>query len=117
MIQKLLIIAFTALPFITNAQIGVLNKVKYKINQRADNKVDKAIDVALDQAEGKETSSSEPAAKESAPTAHQDEKGVTSFSRYDFIAGEQVVYYDNFDQQTVGELPTGWNTNGTGEVV
>ncbi|MEO5892622.1 MAG: OmpA family protein [Ferruginibacter sp.] len=42
---------------------------------------------------------------------------VSGFSKYDFIPGEQIVYYDNFEQQPIAELPEGWNTTGTGEVV
>ncbi|MBC7887121.1 MAG: OmpA family protein [Ferruginibacter sp.] len=117
--QKLLIaVLIAAFPFITNAQIGgVFGKVKSKVNQRVDNRIDKAIDKTLDKAEGKETAGSSPEVKESRQDAKPDEPVVASFSKYDFIPGEQIVYYDNFEQQPIAELPTGWNTNGTGEVV
>ncbi|MCW3091970.1 MAG: OmpA family protein [Ferruginibacter sp.] len=115
--QKFLLLAFiAAVPFISNAQIGgVFNKVKNKVNQRVDNKIDKAIDETLDKAEGKETGDNSSTGGEATPA--KEEPTVTSFSKYDFIAGEQVVYYDNFEQDAIAELPTGWNTNGTGEVV
>ena len=117
--SKMFIIALLAsLPFITNAQLGgVFNKVKSKVNQRVDTKIDKAIDETLDKAEGKETASSQPSSNNKKQEAQEEESTVTVFSKYDFVAGEQIVYYDNFEQETIAELPTGWNTNGTGEVV
>lgn len=38
-------------------------------------------------------------------------------SRFDFIAGEKVIYYNNFESDIKGELPAGWNTTGSAEVV
>lgn len=105
-----------------NAQIGsFLNKVKGKVNQRVDSKVDKGIDRTLDKAEGKNTIEQKPAADQ--PTAIQpatttaEEPFVRSLSKYDFIQGEKIVYYDNFEQDAIAELLTGWNTDGTDEVV
>ena len=116
--QKLLIILLAAsVPFIANAQFGnVLGKLKSKVNQRIDRKVDKAIDETLDKTE-KEATSGEPSTSEKKQGGKEEEAAITSFSKYDFVAGEQIVYYDNFEQETIAELPTGWNTNGTGEVV
>ena len=121
--EKLLAIVFiAALPFVTNAQIGgMFNKVKNKVNNRIDRKLDKAIEETLDSAEGKGpggSTASTTEKKEAAKDGTSEEKqGVTAFSKYDFVAGEQIVYYDDFAQETIAELPTGWNTNGTGEVV
>jgi OOP family OmpA-OmpF porin len=39
-----------------------------------------------------------------------------STAKYDFIVGEKIFYYENFEHQAPGEFPAGWNTNGTGEV-
>lgn len=44
----------------------------------------------------------------------QDEK---AYSRFDFIPGEQILYVNQFDTDPTGELPIGWQTNGSGEVV
>lgn len=123
-IVYLLLLVIT--PALTQAQLGgfmnkVKNKVSSKANQRLDAKVDKAIDQGLDQAEGKEgaavaetgSSSSSAEAGDNQPEA----AGVKAFSKYDFIPGKEIVYYDNFEQEAMAELPTGWNTNGSGEVV
>lgn len=126
--SKIFILAFiVTMPFAVNAQLkGVMQKAKYKVNQRVDNKVDKAMDDALDKAEGKPTNDvttapSTPASKPAAPPAPTqatpEVASVKSFSKYDFVAGEKVLYYNNFETDAEGELPTGWNTNGSGEVV
>ena len=116
-VKLLILVCIASIPFVSNAQIGgVFNKVKNKVNQRVDSKIDKAIDQTLDKAEGKETPAASAPAGDS-KTAKQEELTVTSFSKYDFVAGDQIVYYDNFEQEAIAELPTGWNTNGSGEIV
>ncbi|WP_290790405.1 OmpA family protein [Flavihumibacter sp. UBA7668] len=99
---------------------NVKSKTTAKVNNRIDRKVDKAIDKTLDEIEGqgKEMVETQDAvkdtSKEKSPVAAT---GVRSYSKYDFVAGEKVVYYTDFSSDPIGELPVGWNTNGTGEVV
>jgi OmpA-OmpF porin, OOP family len=124
--RKLLFILLIAtLPFAADAQFnGILNKVKNKAKQRADNKVDKEIDKTLDEIEGS-AKKSEPASTPSAPSSNKtenkeeassDEPALKSYTKFDFIPGDQILYYDNFEGEALAELPTGWNTSGTGEV-
>ncbi|ULQ58242.1 OmpA family protein [Flavihumibacter rivuli] len=42
---------------------------------------------------------------------------INTFSKFDFIPGEKIVYFNNFSSDLMGELPAGWNTDGSGEVV
>jgi outer membrane protein OmpA-like peptidoglycan-associated protein len=110
-------------PIAASAQFGgfvnrVNSKVKTKVNQRVDAKIDKAIDKKLDEIEGKGTVSVTANDNQPAPAATPlEDNSIKSFSKYDFIPGESILYYDNFEQEAIGELPTAWNTNGTGEVV
>ncbi len=39
------------------------------------------------------------------------------YSRYDFIPGEKVIFFDDFSSENIGDFPAGWNTNGSGEIV
>ena len=119
--QKIAIAALTLLPVLSQAQLGgflnkVKNKVAQKANQRIDNKVDKAIDKSLDEMEGKTARTETPSPAPSGEAVKQ-ETGVVSFSKYDFVAGEKILYAEDFTQEAIAELPTGWNTNGSGEVV
>ncbi len=77
-----------------------------------------AIDKELDKAEGKNCSTSSSSSKPSNSTtaAPAEEPILKSTGKFDFIAGEKIFYYENFEQEAMGELPTGWNTNGTGEI-
>ncbi len=118
--KKIIIGILLLTPVLASAQLGgLINKVKNKVNQRVDNKVDKTIDKTLDKAEGKSTADTPPAATAGGAdaVAKKADDGVKSFTKYDFIPGEKILYYDNFDQEAIAELPTGWNTNGSGEVV
>jgi outer membrane protein OmpA-like peptidoglycan-associated protein len=110
-----------AIPALSNAQFGafinkVKNKVNQKVTQRVDNKVDKSIDKTLDEIEGKTAKAETPSTVSVTEPAKQM-TGVVSFSKYDFIAGEKILYAEDFAQEAIAELPTGWNTNGSGEVV
>jgi OmpA-OmpF porin, OOP family len=42
---------------------------------------------------------------------------LESYSKFDFVPGEKVVFYDDFSQDNIGDFPVLWNTNGSGEVV
>ncbi|MBZ5857671.1 OmpA family protein [Flavihumibacter profundi] len=39
------------------------------------------------------------------------------YSKFDFIPGEKVIFFDDFSSENIGDFPTLWNTNGSGEVV
>ncbi|HEX5669506.1 MAG TPA: OmpA family protein, partial [Chitinophagaceae bacterium] len=47
----------------------------------------------------------------------QEQTSLQSYSKYDFIPGEKVIFYEDFSQDAVGDFPALWNTNGTAEVV
>lgn len=120
--KKIIIILLAIVPVMAHAQLGgffgkVKSKVNQKVTQRVDTKVDKAIDKTLDKAEGKETTSTATPANGKVNSNTIEEPALKSFSKYDFIPGEQVVYYENFENEAIAELPTAWNTNGSGEVV
>jgi OmpA-OmpF porin, OOP family len=38
-------------------------------------------------------------------------------SKYDFIPGEKVLFFDDFTAESIGDFPIMWNTTGSGEVV
>jgi outer membrane protein OmpA-like peptidoglycan-associated protein len=119
-----------------------MQKVKDKVEQRADEKTDEAIDKSLDEVEeGAEESVSsddeenaeEAESEESAKPAKKAKKAESenaeetaeapakskfkSYSKYDFIPGDQTLLYEDFSQDAIGDFPAKWNTNGSGEVV
>ena len=42
---------------------------------------------------------------------------LQSYSKFDFIPGAKVIFYDDFKETAVGDFPAAWNTNASGEVV
>ncbi|MBS1653276.1 MAG: OmpA family protein [Bacteroidetes bacterium] len=96
---------------------NLVNKVKNKVDQRVNKKEDDVIDKTLDKAEGKDDSKETASSKTTTNNQPVEEPGLRSFSKYDFIPGDSLLYYDNFDGEALAELPTAWNTSGTGEVV
>lgn len=45
----------------------------------------------------------------------QDNNYITS--KYDFIPGEKVIFFDDFTSEGIGDFPALWLTNGSGEIV
>lgn len=117
--KKIIVLIFiAAIPALSHAQFnGLLNKAKDKLNVKAtsriDKKIDKSIDEALDQIEGKKTSGGSGSTVSTPAT----ETGLQSYAKYDFVPGEQIIYTNDFATDAMGELPIGWNSNGTGAVV
>lgn len=123
--QKMLLLILTSflLSVSASAQLGnILKKAKQKTQDRIDQKIDRTIDKTLDKAEGKGTPGNKGTAagsnnSDSEQTAVAEEApGFSTFSRYDFIPGDSIIYAEDFGQDALGELPLNWNTSGTGEV-
>jgi outer membrane protein OmpA-like peptidoglycan-associated protein len=47
----------------------------------------------------------------------QAEQKLSATSKYDFIPGESLMFYDDFTQDNIGDFPGLWNTDGSGEIV
>lgn len=41
---------------------------------------------------------------------------LESFSQYDFVPGEKLIYFDDFSQDAVGDFPADWTANAAGEI-
>lgn len=112
----IIILLVTLAPCLVQAQngSGLLNKIKNKVNNRVDKKIDGEIDKTLDKIEGKEQPSVNSSKTNEASTGNN---GLQSYAKYDFVPGEQIIYNNDFAADAMGELPIGWNSNGTGAVV
>ncbi|RYZ21773.1 MAG: hypothetical protein EOO10_22170, partial [Chitinophagaceae bacterium] len=118
--KKLLGLLIIITPALCQAQLGgLLKKAKSKVEQRIDSKVDSEMNKTLDQVEGKQTTSSN--GSTAAPTSSTDQPAaenetVKSYSKFDFVPGEKIIYAEDFAQDAIGELPLTWNSSGKGEV-
>ena len=141
-ILKFLVIA-ALLSLSINAQgqikVDLKKKINSKVNQRVNQRTDQAIDKGMDAVENdiknssKKTDETNQAndsqkaqenKKEGAADgdtgnkpAGQEQTQLQSYSKYDFIPGEKVIFFEDFSQDAVGDFPALWNTNGSAEVV
>ena len=124
------------------AEEKVKEKVKEKANQRAEEKVDEGIDKGLNAVEegignlfkkkeakpgdakekkkevkGKNAEEADADAGGEAGQEAAASQSLQSFSKFDFVPGESVVFFDDFSQDNVGDFPALWNTSSKGEVV
>ncbi len=134
------VIVFCSAVINATAQIDVKGKVKNQTNDRANSKVDQGIDKGLDSVEEgvknifkKKDKNAKPAETDEPQRSNQDnqssvsentdqnaqpsQQSLQSYSKFDFIPGEKVIFYEDFSQDAVGDFPALWNTNGSGEVV
>lgn len=54
------------------------------------------------------------------PQVQQNQGGDESiqvYSKFDFVPGDKLMFYDDLSAEFVGDFPSKWNTNGSGEVV
>ena len=140
-LKFLVIAALFSLSLNTQGQIKVdlKKKINSKVNQRVNQRTDQAIDKGMDAVENdiknnskktdetnqaNDTQKAKESIKEGAPDgdtgnkpAGQEQTQLQSYSKYDFIPGEKVIFYEDFSQDAVGDFPALWNTNGSAEVV
>ncbi len=99
--------------------------VERRVDQEVQKKTDQALDSILEPGQNEKksptdgqqpTSTDQPAGTETGnPTAGP--KTLEVYSKFDFVAGDETLFFDDFGEDFVGDLPAKWNTNGGGEVV
>jgi OOP family OmpA-OmpF porin len=121
--RKIFWLLLLLIPAISQAQFkGLVNKAKSKIDQRIDSKVNKEMDKKLDEIEGKPSNSNQPVASNNQQTTNQQDntgkkETVQSYSKFDFVPGDKILYAEDFSQDAIGELPLTWNSSGKGELM
>jgi outer membrane protein OmpA-like peptidoglycan-associated protein len=140
--QLLLTILFCGMLINLNAQIDIKGKVKNQSTNKAGSSVEQGIDGGLNAVENgvkglykkkkNATEPTEPQAEQtekSEPEAQtqekvQDEKPAPDskptlavYSKFDFVPGQKIIFYDDFSSDNVGDFPAAWFSNGSGEVV
>lgn len=106
-----------------NAQFGI----KDKLREEAAKKIEKGIQQGSEDKNASDADQTkeevDQSASENQEEAGQDVKTATkspslqSYSKFDFIPGEKVIFYEDLSQSAIGDFPANWNTNASGEVV
>jgi OOP family OmpA-OmpF porin len=130
---KLSIIIFLSIFLFTGSlysQFDVLKKVKEKAEEKVEEKIDEDLEEATENEDEKEekkedtkkgstkkVEKEENVKAEETEVTKEEKTELKSFSKFDFIPGEQVIFFDDFSRDAVGDFPALWNTNGSAEVV
>jgi OmpA-OmpF porin, OOP family len=126
-----ILFCFIIFSFVAYSQFNPARMATDKINQRGVQKASEGMDKGLDAMEGKNTDQNKAEGEDTKQdtdqqkstgeepaktTPQQEQTPLQSYSKFDFIPGEKVIFYDDFSQDAVGDFPALWNTNGSGEV-
>ncbi len=137
-IKNLVLIACCAIALTTQAQIDIQGAIERKARERAERKVDQTIDKGFDKTEegldegtreatkkkgnkGAEVNTTEGSgtSEEGSSTASKEtpKTPLRSYSKFDFVPGDKVIYMEDFADDAIGDYPAGWNTESSGEIV
>lgn len=104
--------------FTQNTQAQILDRLIKKAEEKVQRETEKKVDQSIDKTEEEiaKKSKGKTETEKTSPTS-QDKVAMQTYSKYDFIAGEKVVFFDDFTETAVGDFPPNWNTTASGEVV
>jgi flagellar motor protein MotB len=108
------------------------NRVNSKIEQGVDegfNKIEEGVgslfkkkmgtgdeeDEAAENGSEAETEAEEQE-NEARPAETPQKQKLESYTQYDFVPGDKILYFEDFSQDAIGDFPALWTSNGGGEV-
>lgn len=120
----------------------VVTNAKTKSTTRVETRADETVDQALNKIEdgigslfkkkdksgkNQESESEEGMTESSQEGSEASQQGgsnagssspsLQSYSKFDFVPGEKVIAFEDFSQDAIGDFPSKWNTNSSGEIV
>lgn len=114
------------------AQQAAERTVERRVEQETSEKTDQALDSILEPGQGQEPQqnpvpqadppgegapSGSGGTSPSTPAASEGAKTLEIYSKFDYVPGDEILFYDDFADDFIGDFPAKWNTNGSGEVV
>ncbi len=125
-ISVMLLLAVVMIAAAISVQAGILDKAKKKAQEAAEKKAEEKVDQAIEgeeetkteeeqQPEASATASSQGETKSDSGAVAED---MTLYTKYDFVPGDKVIFYDDMSGDEVGEFPLRWKLDrGVYEVV
>jgi flagellar motor protein MotB len=104
----------------TEEGVGGVFKKKDKTDKDAETK--NSIDESTpNEAENTNETTSEQGSEQNpsstqTPIVSDDKPALQSYSKYDFVPGDKILYFEDFSQDAIGDFPMLWTSNSTGEV-
>ena len=96
----------------------IRDKVKEKVIEEVQESVDEQSEdeqteeEQTDEQKSESTDESEQNVQKATPVKQK----VEAKSQYDFVAGDKLLFFEDFSQDAVGDFPALWTTTGSGEV-
>ncbi len=105
----------------TQAQFESLKKktedtIKKEIEKQPEAKDEQQNDNEEQTNNGKEDSQNQTGNNKTDETQTGDDVQFKSSTQYDFVPGENVIFFDDFSQDAVGDFPALWTANSAGEI-
>ncbi len=109
------------------AQKAAERTVERRVEQETSKKTDEVLDSILEPGQKGQQPPAPPAPpppgkgpqQGNSPTSGPDagKPSIQVYSKFDFVPGDQQLFFDDFGYDFIGDFPAKWNTNGSGEVV
>lgn len=143
--SKLLLCAIFAFAFNFNGNAQFLKKlgkkaekaaertVERRVEKETSEKTDQALDSILEPGSGGQKAPKAPdttnsGGQNNTGNGNQDPtnpnvsgtsgpKTIAVYSKFDYVPGDKLMFYDDFADDFIGDFPSKWNTNGGGEIV
>src|SRR5690606_15951043 len=134
--QLFCILAFLCISSNTHAQLlkKLQQKAEQAVERKLEQKVEKETEKKMDTLLNPNQKSSNKTSPQTTPTSNTSipntEDGTSEtiqntnisdklevYSKYDFVPGDKLLFFDDFSQDFIGDFPSKWNTNASGEVV
>src|SRR5437879_905885 len=84
---------------VTRAQFDPVGTIERKVEEKVEQKTDEAIDKALEDPKPEEKKEKEEKNSEkNSTTSNSATAEFKTYSKYDFIPGEKIIYFEDFSQ-------------------
>jgi flagellar motor protein MotB len=89
------------------------------LKKKAEEKIEKTVEEKLENKEQpKENQDNKQPAEEKKNDAINTpvKADLKSYSKYDFVPGDKVIFYEDFEQEEIGDYPVMWGGSSSGEI-
>lgn len=109
-----ILMATASLSFLPS-EAQLINKVKEKVRQATENAPQRNPQQQPEENTNQDDTNTNTTTTEDNQAPASNNLAYTS--KYDFVPGEKVIAFEDFNAEAVGDFPTRWNTNASAEVV
>ncbi|KAF5042110.1 MAG: OmpA family protein [Petrimonas sp.] len=96
-----------------SAERAAERTVERRVEREASKKTDEALDKVFESGKSQKGEKE----KDTGSLSVNGHSGFSSQSKFDFVPGDKVIFYDDFSVDALGDFPAKWNTNSNGEIV